>query len=135
METEESLSTAKILIVDSSKVKLQLLTSLFNSKGCSTEACTGPLEGLSRFERLAYDLVIADFALSELTCREFIARLRSIDAVRLNATPIIIFSELASEKVARGLGGQYVNHIVFSPAFDVLEQKVFEELNKCEVKA
>jgi len=65
--TEKLTKKLKVLVIDDQRMILDLLASMFSNLGHSTEVAETGLEGIAKFNQNAFDLVITDLGLLDIS--------------------------------------------------------------------
>ena len=65
--TEKLTKKLKVLAIDDQRMILDLLTSMFANLGHSTEVAETGLEGIAKFNQNAFDLVVTDLGLLDIS--------------------------------------------------------------------
>ena len=69
----------RVLVVDDERHVRSMLCDLLAMWGCTPESVPTAVQGLDRLEREAYDLVLTDFRMPEMSGVELIERIRARD--------------------------------------------------------
>jgi PAS domain S-box-containing protein len=104
---------AHILLVDDEEMILETLSEVLESDGHKVVAANGGREGLARFQEGAFDLVLTDLGMPEMSGWELAAAIKQIDP----AMPVAMIT---------GWGAEFTSEQLKARGIDLIMAKPFE---------
>jgi CheY-like chemotaxis protein len=104
---------AHILLVDDEEMILETLSEVLESEGHKVVAANGGREGLARFQEGAFDLVLTDLGMPEMSGWELAAAIKQIDP----AMPVAMIT---------GWGAEFTSEQLKARGIDLIMAKPFE---------
>jgi two-component system, chemotaxis family, chemotaxis protein CheY len=118
----------KILIVEDDQFISEMYARALRSAGYKVDFALNGREGIQKARKAAYDLVLLDIMMPELTGMEVLQNLRGPDGRGLERTKIVILTNLAQDRQSKAaLSAQADGYLIKA---DVVPSKLLKIINQ-----